>query len=146
MIPAPRSTSPWAQRNGPSEHRTEHPQGKTCEYQQERHTGRFRGGATTSQGQRLTPRRGVLLLIQQNAGPASLTPRPTIHVWSGSPGEQEGSCGRKAVGNRNQSCRDSGHMDKGLQRVQHSYHVTGVPRRLSGKEPTAGHEMQETRA
>ena len=57
FIPAPRSTSHWAKGDGPLDHRTEHPQ-SNCEYQQERRTGRFRGGATTSQGQRPTPRHG----------------------------------------------------------------------------------------
>ena len=58
FIPAPTSTSHWAKRDGPLDHRTEHPQSKNCEYQQERRTGRFRGGATTSQGQCPTPQHG----------------------------------------------------------------------------------------
>lgn len=145
FIPASRSTHHWAKGDSALAHRTKHPQSKNREYQQERRRGRFRGGATTFQGQHPTPQRSVLLQNQQNAGPASLIPRPTVHVWSGSPEEQEGSWG-KAVGNRNQSCSDSEHKDEGPQRAQHSYHET---RGFSGgsvvKNPLAVQEMQEMR-
>lgn len=145
LIPASRSTNHWAKRDSALVHRAKRPQSKNREHQQERRRGRFRGGATTSQGQHPTPRRGMLLQNQQKARPASLTPRPTVHVWSGSPGEREGSWG-KAVGNRNQSCSDSEHMDEGPQRAQHSYHETrGFPGGSVVKNPLVVQETQEMR-
>ena len=48
------------------------------------------------------------------------------------------------MGNRNQSCSDSEHMDEGPQRVQHSCHVTwGFPDSSVVKNPPAMEEMQE---
>ena len=145
LIPASRSTSHWAEKDSALVHRTKHPQSKNREYQQERRRGRFRGGATTSQGQRPAPQRGVLLQNQQDARPASLTPRPTVRVWSGSPGGQEGSWG-KAEGNRNQGRSDSECMDEGPQRAQHGYReARGFPGGSGVKNPLAVQEMQEMR-
>ena len=48
------------------------------------------------------------------------------------------------MGNRNQSCSDSEHMDEGPQRAQHSYHETqGFPGGSVVKNPLVVQEMQE---